>query len=319
LESKGHLRKKETALDADFLLEVFGKGLGYTPASQNPQKYNLLRNFTVPGVGTADGAIGVFAPGGADAPVAVIELKSAGTDLDTDRFNGRTAVQQCWDYLNALPDCPWGIVSNFVSIRLYHRNKTPLVYEEFFLQKLRDVHEFRRFFYLFERDGLLTSITGQPPRALSLLERSDAQRLEVGERLYRLYSDHRLRLIHDLQSRHGKSPDASIRAAQKILDRVVFIGFCEQRGLLPDKSLETAYETLPPFSKLTNPRWRNFLDLFHAIDKGHERLDLKTGYNGGLFRHDPDVDDLEAIREENAEKQGNHIGRIDGQKWIRAG
>ncbi len=43
----------------------------------------------------------------------------------------------------------------------------------------------------------------------------------------------------------------------------------------------------------TNPRWRNFLDTFHAIDKGHRNLDLPTGYNGGLFKHDPLVDDLE--------------------------
>ena len=50
---------------------------------------------------------------------------------------------------------------------------------------------------------------------------------------------------------------------------------------------------IPPFTKVVNPRWRNFLDLFAAIDGGHERLDLKTGYNGGLFRHDPEVDDLQ--------------------------
>ena len=60
----------------------------------------------------------------------------AETNLDKDKFNGRTAVQQCWDYLNALPNCPWGIVSNFVTFRLYHRDKTPLVYQEFRLQDL---------------------------------------------------------------------------------------------------------------------------------------------------------------------------------------
>jgi hypothetical protein len=31
------------------------------------------------------------------------------TDLDRDRSNGRTAVQQCWDYINAVPGCIWGI------------------------------------------------------------------------------------------------------------------------------------------------------------------------------------------------------------------
>ena len=58
----------------------------------------------------------------------MIELKGAAANLDRDKFNGRTPVQQCWDYLNALPNCPWGIVSNFVTTRLYHRDKTPLAF-----------------------------------------------------------------------------------------------------------------------------------------------------------------------------------------------
>ena len=53
LEAKGHLTRKETALDADFLHQVFGDALGYAPATRSPDKYHLERNFTVPGVGTA--------------------------------------------------------------------------------------------------------------------------------------------------------------------------------------------------------------------------------------------------------------------------
>ena len=74
----------------------------------------------------ADGALGHFQAGKQNSPLVIIELKGSDADLDHDKFNGRTPVQQCWDYLNALPACPWGIVSNFVIIRLYHRNKTPL-------------------------------------------------------------------------------------------------------------------------------------------------------------------------------------------------
>ena len=36
LEAKGHLTRKETALDADFLLEVFGDALSYSPATRSP-------------------------------------------------------------------------------------------------------------------------------------------------------------------------------------------------------------------------------------------------------------------------------------------
>ncbi len=294
LDSQGHLRKKkETSIDGEFLKEVFCDALGYTLSTASPDAYTLTRQFSIPGIGSVDGAIGTFGPDGPASPVAVIELKGANADLDHDRSNGRTSIQQCWDYLNALPDCPWGIVSNFETIRLYHRDKTQWAYEEFTLQDMRDPNLFREFYCLFERDGLLTSAFSQPPRAVRLLEESDSQRLEVGDKLYAAYSRHRNALIRYLQGTRDKSRDTAIRIAQKILDRIIFIAFCEQRGLLPDKCLETAYATLPPFSKVTNPRWRNFLDLFHAIDKRHESLELKAGYNGGLFRHDPEVDDLQ--------------------------
>ncbi len=293
LEAEGHLAKKETSLDADFLLEVFGQALGYAPATESPEDYQLQRNFTVRGVGTADGALGNFRPDRQVDPLVVIELKGASADLDRDKFNGRTAVQQCWDYLNALEDCPWGIVSNFVTIRLYHRHKPSLVYEEFALQELRDLRRFRQFYCLFERGGLVRPRPGWPLRALELLKRTDTRQREVGDKLYDMYSEERLRLIDYLCHKQGKSLDRAIHIAQKILDRIIFVAFCEDRDLLPPKCIDKAYNTLPPFSKVTNPRWRNFLDLFRAIDAGHPDFGLTTGYDGGLFAHDPEVDDLQ--------------------------
>lgn len=293
LESKGHIFRKETSVDADFLLDVFGRALGHRSFTENPQQYELARNFTVPGVGTADGALGQFSPESTVSPLAVIELKNADTDLDRDKFNGRTAVQQCWDYLNALPHCPWGIVSNFVSFRLYHRDKTPQAYEEFTLKELLDPKRFREFDCLFEVRGLVRPVLSEPPRAIALLQRTDERQREVGHKLYEQYSVSRVQLISHLCHELHKPLETAIRIAQKLLDRIIFVAFCEDRGLLPEKCIESAYKTLPPFSKVTNPRWQNFLDLFQAIDKGHERFELKTGYDGGLFEHDDDVDNLQ--------------------------
>ncbi|HTU88561.1 MAG TPA: DNA methyltransferase [Gemmataceae bacterium] len=294
MESKGHLDKKETALDADFLQKVFGEALGYQSLTQGPENYQLERNFTVPGIGTADGALGLFGSKNASSPLAVIELKGAKVDLDRDKSNGRTAVQQCWDYLNALPECPWGIVSNFAATRLYHRDSTPLAYQEFQLKDIaRNDEVFRQFYCLFEIGGLLPSPLGEP-RALKLLNKTAHRQREVGDELYSTYNDQRWRLIEHLHRQQGQSLDEAIRIAQVLLDRIIFVAFCEDRGLLPEKCIETAYNTLPPFSKVTNPRWQNFLALFHAVDKGHSRdLRLDNGYNGGLFRHDPAVDDLQ--------------------------
>ncbi len=294
LEQQGHLAKKETSLDANFLQEVFGNALGYRSSTESPEEYEREQHFSIPGVGEADGALGNFRPGAALSPSVVMELKGAHVNLDKDKFNGRTPVQQCWDYLDGLPGCPWGIVSNFVTFRLYHRRKTPLAYEEFRLQDLRDPAIFRQFWCLFERGGLVRPRTGWALRALELLERTENRQREVGDELYDKYSDHRVQLIEHLCSTHGKSLEQAIHIAQKILDRIIFVAFCEDRGLLPEKCIDKAYKNLPPFYKVTNPRWQNFLALFEAIDGGHpELLDIQTGYDGGLFAHDDEVDNLQ--------------------------
>lgn len=293
LENKGALARKETALDADFLREIFGDALGYAPVTEGAPNHALERNLTVPGVGTADGALGEFTRDSAARVVAVIELKSADVDLDLDRFNGRTPVQQCWDYLNASPECPWGIVSNFISFRLYHRDHGSRVFEHFMLQELRKPERFREFYYVFGPGGLLPTRSDSPPRAESLLARTGERQREVGDELYEAYSRHRLELIGYLHTRRKLPLDQAIAIAQKLLDRIIFVAFCEDRGLLPRRIIERTWRELPPLARVTNPRWRNFLNLFRGVDQGHKDLDLDAGYDGGLFAHDPDVDDLE--------------------------
>lgn len=288
LEANGGLRVKETGLDAQFLLEVFGDALGYKGQTQSPDSYGVVRNFTVEGVGTADGALGEFPHGKA---WAMIELKGADTDLDRDRSNGRTAVQQLWDYLNARPECPWGILSNFSTIRLYHRDRTPRAYQEFSLQDLLHADRFAEFYHILERGGLLPTALGEP-RALRLLNETANRQRTVGDDLYELYRHHRSDLIAHLHLERGRPLDAAIHAAQLLIDRVIFIAFCEDRGLLPPGTIEAAYNAVHPLSPAT-ARFRSFLDLFRAMDKGHPGIQLETGYNGGLFRHDPEVDTLE--------------------------
>src|SRR5262249_54716171 len=152
---------------------------------------------------------------------------------------------------------------------------------------------FLQFYCLLESGGLLPS-PGREPRALKLLHKTTDRQREVGDELYSTYSEQRARLIEHLHRQHGKPLDEAIRIAQVLLDRIIFVAFCENPGPLREKSFKTPYNTLPPFSKVTNPRWQNFLALFHAVDKGHSRdLGLENGYNGGLFRHDPAVDDLQ--------------------------
>jgi hypothetical protein len=293
LETSGKLRRmKETTLQGEFLVDVFGKALGYALFSEGTEQWHLQAQFAVPG-GEADAAIGSFSATSNRPPRVLIELKGPKSNVDRDRFNGRTPVQQLWDYLNVVPDCPWGIVCNYVSFRLYNRLKTPRAYELFTLQDFRDEEKFRQFYCLFARGGLLALLPGQTPRAEALLQQTDARQLEVGAELYAHYHQHRVALINHLMGpAHRKSLDQAIYAAQLLLDRIIFVAFCEDRRLLPAESIGMAWENLAAFTRVTNPRWQNFLNLFRSIDEGNPQSNV-TAYNGGLFREDPEVDSLQ--------------------------
>ncbi len=294
LESGGKLAKmKESTIEGEFCKEVFGDALGYDFFADNKERWNFQPKFFVNG-GQADAAIGNFDAKRKKPQVrAVIELKGPTTNVDKDRSQGRTAVQQCWDYLNALPDCPWAIVCNYVSFRLYHRTQTPRVYELFTLNDLRDKDTFVQFYYLFGKGGLLPMPLVRVPRADSLLQRCLTREREVGDELYNQYHDERLELISHLSGEPWKFPlDKAIRVTQKLLDRIIFVAFCEDRNLLPENSLKNAWEKVPPFHRVTNPRWQNFLNLFESIDKGGVNGQIPA-YDGGLFRKDPEVDDLQ--------------------------
>lgn len=294
LETKGHLPAyKETAVDTQFLDQIFGEGLGYRVKTTSPEAWELEHKYYVTGVGTADAAFGEFPK--TLVPSVMVELKGAMTDLDRDRSNGRTAVQQCWDYINAVPGCTWGIVSNFKTIRLYHREKGTLAYEEFTLQELREEQTFNQFYCLFERGGLLHSRAGQQPRAVELLKRTAERQKEVGDDLYKEYQWQRWELIEHLTRKEGKTLDGAIRIAQKLLDRIIFIAFCEDRELLPKNTLAETEKEIRTFSRARNPQWESFLDLFTAIDKGAKGKREISAFNGGLFADDPEINALELV------------------------
>ena len=287
------LTAKETALDAEFLKVIFGEALGYRGRTDTPDAFQIERQFPVPEAGYADAALGTFVAGQPlGQPAVVVECKGIKTDLDHDKSNGKTAVEQLWGYLDQLPDTPFGILTNYLVIRLYHHGSPKRVYQEFVVTDFFEPDKAAEFIFLFEPVGLLGRGRVERPRTLDLLTRSRDRRIEVGDDLYNYYSDQRHLLIAALIDKHGYATDDAIHAAQLLLDRVIFVAFCEDRGLLPPKLLENTWKNVPPLAR-AGSRWRNFLDMFNAIDRGHAELDLPTGYNGGLFKEDPLVDRLD--------------------------
>ena len=226
--------------------------------------------------------------------IAPIELKGAKNDLDRPA-PGRTesAVDQGWRYANYTPDCRWIIVSNYRELRLYQTNKTPAYYESFLLTELVDIEAFKRFYFLLCRPNFLPP--QNKPAAISAIDRllkdSEVAQEEITNRLYQEYKAIRLALVKHFRFAGPQDiPNRDkvlIEKAQKTLDRILFIAFCEDKGLLPAKTINNAHDS----QDLYNPRtiWGNYLAVFRWVDVGNDDPPV-PGYNGGLFQFDPILD-----------------------------
>lgn len=291
METSGRLAELgETQLQGDFLAQVWGEALDYPGPADGLETWHRIQHHIIAGE-TPDAVLGHFRLLEAPQPLAVIELKGPRVHLDRDRSGGRTAVDQCWDYLlNTPPTCRWGVVSNIISFRLYERDSTKRAYEHFTLQSLRDFDTFKQFYVLFHRQGLISESYLNGPRAVALLKKSVERQREVGDKLYQDYSTRRSELIAHLHFKQKHPLDEAIEMAQRLFDRIMFIAFCEDRHLLPATTIPRAY-SVAGFRAVTNPRWRSFKDLFRFINEGSEHDGIPK-YNGGLFAPHA-VDDLE--------------------------
>ncbi len=153
-------RENETSIGADFINDIFGDILGYN--YRNPNEWNLEKELkTVVDGKKPDGAIGYFNLNEElnKGVQGIIELKDANTDLDKAQKrpnDKRTPVEQAFSYAPKFGGkCKWIIVSNFLEIRLYQANDASK-FEQFKLEKLQDEVELKKFFFLLQKENLLS-------------------------------------------------------------------------------------------------------------------------------------------------------------------
>ncbi|MES9964824.1 MAG: N-6 DNA methylase [Candidatus Sedimenticola sp. 20ELBAFRAG] len=282
----GSLAKQtEVAIHAPFTSQIMVKLLGYSPYGESDQ-WNISREYGVAG-GAVDLALGNFSSDkSSDVVVAPFELKGAKTkDLDAIMAGRhKTPVQQAWDYAKDIKGAEWVLVSNYIELRLYAVSETSLVYEQFFFEDLLDVGEYAKFKLLLSPENLLGEKTQR------ILKESLEAEKEISNRLYDDYKYLRESMLSKLISDNSScSPEELIAPAQKLLDRVLFVAFAEDKGLIPNTTIKKAFEHNDPYNP--KPIYHNFIGLFNAIDKGNKSLDIPA-YNGGLFAHDVFLDKL---------------------------
>lgn len=284
LISSGRIsRLKETALHGQFASKIVEGVLGYQGAASGAN-YNVSTEQSILR-GSVDLALGRF---GGKTPdiVAPFELKGADTrNLDAIMpGRNKSPVQQAWEYAMNARGVKWVVVSNMIELRLYGFGEGTSAYEEFRLDQLTDPEEYARFMLLLSAENLLSD------RTTELLKESRREDKDITDSLYQDYKTLRLKLLSAVQEDDAAiAPLDAIALAQKILDRVLFIAFAEDTGLLPNNTLENAFVARDPYNP--RPVWDNFKGLFRAIDVGNNELKIPR-YNGGLFRDDAVINGL---------------------------
>ncbi|HTK39507.1 MAG TPA: DNA methyltransferase, partial [Patescibacteria group bacterium] len=228
---------------------------------------------------------------------AVVELKGAAVDLDRPqrREGNMSPVQQGFKYKVQYPSVPFVVVSNFWEFRLYHDNL--LDYEVWTLDDLVNPSDdyllFKTWYALLRKDSFITAKGAS--KTENLLSDIRIEQENIGKKFYKVYKEARTELLRDIYKHNSyikTDIDTGIEKAQKIIDRIVFAAFAEDRGLLPDNTLLRVIQAADS-SVFGGSLWNTLKGFFEAIDRGSDKLEIPNGYNGGLFKHDEVLNNLQ--------------------------
>lgn len=279
----------EKQLLPDFLTDFFITLLGYSGPVSAGDSYTMSRENLVQVDGQwADAVLGRFS---GEKPQFIVAVEGKGTADPLDRPHaGRkmSAVDQCYRYAINLP-CDWILVTSMRETRLYHKGSNQQTYERFETVRLAaDPALLKRFVFLLGAKRVVPE--GGECHFHELLRKSETVGRELTNQFYSLYAHLRQTVFARLRSENPAiAPQEILRCTQKLLDRILFCAFCEDRGLLPPQTVERAFAHNDPYNP--RPIWENFRGLFRSVDKGNVGLKIPA-YNGGLFAHDDALDSL---------------------------
>jgi len=270
---------KEEEYKPEFLRKLFVEVLGYTPSFDSLDDFNLrVEQKNEDGQRKADASILVKGE-----VRGVIEIKDTRT-IDLGRIQ-----DQAFGYKNHHKNALYVITSNFEKLRFYIDYAGE--YQEWDL-------------FTLSREGFASlwtclaceNIKSNLPKRLKT--ESITREEEITKDFYAHYKQFKNDLYANLIE---KNPDVDkltlFMSAQKILDRVLFIRFAEDRGLLEPNIIALyvikGWETICAELGNDYPLYDHLKRYFGYLDKGHTD-DRRTifGYNGGLFLPDTTLDNL---------------------------
>lgn len=270
---------KEEQYQEGFLRELFVDVLGYT---LNPTpNFNLrTEEKNVTDSKKADGAILIN-----DEVVGVIELKGCNT---TDL---KKVEAQAFGYKNQHAKATYVIISNFEKLRFYIDNSVN--FEEFNLFNLSE-SQFALLYLCLAYENIEKNLP-KTAKAKSLSKEE-----EITNKLYKDYSEFKQVLFSDILAlNHVDSAEQQIllfKKTQKLLDRLLFIFFAEDSGLLTPNTMRI--HILDVWQEMKEkgeefPLYNRVKRYFTWLNEGFKSSLIEVfAYNGGLFKPDEVLDSL---------------------------
>jgi len=328
--------QSEAAFIARYFVETWGyAGQGVSPDGGYTfaQQYRLTGAGQSGNTGSADLALGNFGPGADGVPQVLCEFKDIRSGLDDPqprKGSTRSPVEQGLDYLTAafltrnraaavVP--AWAVVTDMNEFRLYSRLRGPSQCQRFVIRAAASADApfallpsadaetadaesfaFRRFIFikLFGSSFLLAR-SGESA-AEALLASHGLHEREIEEAFYSDYRDYREALYRAIDAANPAFPGTRghlVRLTQRLLDRCLFVLFCEDMGrelsyppqLLRDLLVDSARSRF--YSPESDELWTRLKELFAAMrDGGAFGGHTISRFNGGLFACDPELDAL---------------------------
>ncbi|WP_066568582.1 TaqI-like C-terminal specificity domain-containing protein [Snodgrassella sp. CFCC 13594] len=268
-------KSKEEQYQEGFLRDLFVNIFNYV---LNPTAgFNLTTELkNIKGSKKCDGAILKDSKA-----LAVIELKG----MDTTDL--ASIEDQAFGYKNNHPTCRYVMTSNFQKLRFYIDNAVEFI--EFDLFKITR-EDFNFLFLLLKSDNLLADLP------LKIKSESISQEEKITKQLYQDYSTFRQLLFKDLVEKNPQYNSLTLfQKSQKLLDRLLFIFFAEDSGLLAANTARTMLKEWEHLKDLKMPisvydqlkRYFNFLNTGYK-----DNISEIFAYNGGLFKPDDVLDNV---------------------------
>lgn len=217
-------------------------------------------------------------------PIGCFEVKGASTkDLFATQQHTKkehsTPIRQTWDYMGSI-GLEYGICTNYRTFVLITKKLGYSRHHLFDFERVRDDPEsLREFIGVFSKERIGSGFVEQAHA------RSANEDRRLTDEFYDLYGRTRLMLIKEFESCGANRVDA-VSSAQALLNRLVFIFFAQDSGLVKDRDMfadDVMGVLNAPLGERSKRVWSYMADeLFPSFNEG-SAIPTIFSLNGGLF------------------------------------